>query len=181
MKNPVAFLLILSVAAGLLSACEQKEMRDQPKNEAYEQAKNLPGGLTEMKPPDGTVSRGALLTKRAPQPPLTAAELHRGRQIFNHICSPCHSPLGDGRGMVVRRGFPSPPTFHSDRLRNAPDTHFYDVITNGFGIMYPYANRVAPSDRWAVVAYVRALQLSQHAKVADLPPALRKKLREEAK
>jgi hypothetical protein len=89
---------------------------------------------------------------------------------------PCHSPVGDGDGRVVRRGFPRPPSYHEQRLRDAPDRHFYDVITNGYGIMHSYADRVPPQDRWAIVAYIRALQLSQNAPVAQLPPALRAKL-----
>jgi hypothetical protein len=93
--------------------------------------------------------------------PITLELLRRGQQRFDIYCSPCHSVLGDGDGFIVRRGFPSPPSYHIDRLRNAPDRHFFDVMTNGYGIMYPYADRVNPADRWAIVAYIRALQLSQ--------------------
>jgi mono/diheme cytochrome c family protein len=92
---------------------------------------------------------------------IDRALLARGRERFDIYCAPCHSRLGDGDGMVARRGFPHPPSYHIDRLRNAPDRHFYDVITNGYGVMYPYADRVGPEDRWAIVAYIRALQLSQ--------------------
>jgi mono/diheme cytochrome c family protein len=94
--------------------------------------------------------------------PITMELLHRGQQRFDIYCSPCHSVEGDGDGFIVRRGFPSPPSYHIDRLRNAPDKHFFDVITNGYGIMYPYADRVNPTDRWAIIAYIRALQLSQN-------------------
>jgi mono/diheme cytochrome c family protein len=93
--------------------------------------------------------------------PIDMALLERGRERFDIHCAPCHSRLGDGDGMVARRGFPHPPSYHIDRLRKAPDRHFYDVITNGYGVMYPYGDRVAPEDRWAIVAYIRALQLSQ--------------------
>jgi len=103
-------------------------------------------------------------------PPASAALLARGRDRFDIFCSPCHSIAGDGDGMIARRGFPHPPSYHTDRLRNAPDAHFYSVITNGYGMMYSYADRVAPSDRWAIVAYIRALQLSQNARLADVPP-----------
>ncbi|MGI9025791.1 MAG: c-type cytochrome [Burkholderiaceae bacterium] len=103
-----------------------------------------------------------------PLPP-TIATLRRGRERFNIYCAPCHSEAGDGDGMVVRRGFPRPPSYHTDKLRNAPDAHFYSVITNGYGAMYSYADRVEPDDRWAIVAYIRALQLSQNARVADVP------------
>jgi mono/diheme cytochrome c family protein len=102
--------------------------------------------------------------------------LARGRQRYEIYCLPCHSPVGDGDGPVVRRGFPHPPSYHAPRLRDAPDRHFFDVITNGYGIMHPYADRVAPPDRWAIVAYIRALQLSQHAQASQLPDALRARL-----
>ncbi|MGH8799330.1 MAG: c-type cytochrome [Casimicrobiaceae bacterium] len=102
--------------------------------------------------------------------PITMATLRRGRERFDIYCSPCHSRAGDGDGMVVRRGFPSPPSYHSDRLRNAPDAHYFGVITNGYGAMYSYADRIAPEDRWAIVAYIRALQLSQDARIDDVPP-----------
>ena len=101
-------------------------------------------------------------------PPFTAQVLARGRARFDIFCSPCHSVAGDGDGMVARRGFPHPPSFHSDRLREASDAHFYAVITYGYGAMHSYATRVPPSDRLAIVAYIRALQLSQHAPAARL-------------
>jgi len=100
--------------------------------------------------------------------PVTMQLLERGRQRYDIYCSPCHSVVGDGDGMVARRGFPRPPSYHIDRLRVAPDRHFYDVITGGYGVMYPYGDRVAPADRWAIVAYIRALQLSQHAARTDV-------------
>jgi|SRR5579863_5068203 len=108
--------------------------------------------------------------------PITVALLTTGRQRFNIYCAPCHSQLGDGDGMVVRRGFPAPPSFHTLRLRQAPDSHFYDVMTRGYGAMYPYADRITPAERWAITAYIRALQLSQHAPVAELSGAERQKL-----
>ena len=95
--------------------------------------------------------------------PINDGFLERGREQFNIFCAPCHSRAGDGDGMVARRGFPPPPSYHIARLREAPDSHFYDVISEGYGAMYPYADRIAPEDRWAIVAYIRALQLSQHA------------------
>jgi mono/diheme cytochrome c family protein len=93
----------------------------------------------------------------------------RGRERYNIYCSPCHGQTGQGDGMVVRRGFRRPPTFHQDRLRDAPIGHVYDVITNGFGAMPDYATQIKVEDRWAVIAYVRALQLSEHATLADVP------------
>ncbi|HJT06952.1 MAG TPA: cytochrome c, partial [Stellaceae bacterium] len=101
--------------------------------------------------------------------PATAQVLERGQQRFNVYCSPCHGEAGDGNGMIVQRGFPRPPSYHIDRLRQAPSQHFYDVISNGYGAMYSYAARVAPADRWAIVAYIRALQASQNATLAQVP------------
>jgi mono/diheme cytochrome c family protein len=107
---------------------------------------------------------------------LTAAILDRGEQRFNIYCSPCHGLSGQGDGMIVRRGYRQPPSFHVDRLQQAPIGHFYDVMTNGFGAMPDYRAQVSPRDRWAIAAYVRALQLSQHAASSDLTPDDRQKL-----
>jgi mono/diheme cytochrome c family protein len=113
--------------------------------------------------------------------PITSETLKRGQQRYNIYCVPCHSETGDGDGMVVRRGFPRPLSFHSDALRAAPDAHFYDAITNGYGVMYSYAERVDVHDRWAIAAYIRALQLSQNARLDDVPVADRTKLGAAAK
>jgi mono/diheme cytochrome c family protein len=116
------------------------------------------------------LSRGGTAPLAVVNPlPITTATLRRGRERFDIYCSPCHSQAGDGDGMVVRRGFPAPPSYHTDRLRRAPDAHFFSVITEGYGAMYSYADRIAPEDRWAIVAYIRALQLSQHARIDDVP------------
>ena len=104
--------------------------------------------------------------------PITMQLLERGEDRFDAYCAPCHSRLGDGDGRVARRGFPHPPSYHIERLRNAPDRHFYDVITHGYGVLYPYADRVTPEDRWAIVAYIRALQLSQDAPREALPASV---------
>ena len=101
---------------------------------------------------------------------VTREVLDRGRDRFSIYCVPCHGPAGDGDGIVVQRGFNPPPSYHTDRLRAAPAGHFFDVITNGFGAMPSYASQVPVDDRWAIVAYIRALQLSQSAPIADLPP-----------
>jgi mono/diheme cytochrome c family protein len=106
-------------------------------------------------------------------PPITPALLQRGRERFDIFCAPCHSVAGDGDGFIARRGFPHPPSYHSDALRRAGDEHLYAVITNGYGAMYSYATRLTPQDRMAVVAYIRALQLSQHATLDDVPAAQR--------
>jgi len=100
--------------------------------------------------------------------PIDPQLLARGRERYTIYCAPCHSVVGDGDGLVVRRGFPAPPSYHSERLRRAADSHFYQVISEGYGAMYPYADRISPADRWAIVAYIRALQLSQYAPAAAL-------------
>jgi mono/diheme cytochrome c family protein len=109
-------------------------------------------------------------------PPLTLALLQRGQERFRIACVPCHSELGDGQGIVVQRGFSPPPSYHTERLRGMPTRHIYDVITNGYGAMYSFAARVTPQDRWAIAAYVRALQRSRDATVADLTDEQRKAL-----
>jgi mono/diheme cytochrome c family protein len=151
--SPRATAALFTVLA-LLSGCD--DMTVQPKAGAYSAAALL------VAPAQDSVQWGDTALK---PPPLTLALLQRGQQRFRIDCTPCHSELGDGHGMIVQRGFPAPPSYHSDRLRQAPTQHFYDVMTNGFGAMYSFAGRVSPQDRWAIAAYIRALQLSQH------PPA----------
>jgi mono/diheme cytochrome c family protein len=108
--------------------------------------------------------------------PITQEVLERGRERFDIYCSMCHGRTGEGNGMIVQRGFPVPPSFHIDRLRQAPVGHFFDVMTQGYGIMYSYAERVEPADRWAIAAYIRALQLSRNVTLAELSPAERVEL-----
>lgn len=108
--------------------------------------------------------------------PITREVLERGRERFDIYCAPCHGRTGEGDGMVVQRGFPAPPSYHIERLRNAPVGHFFDVMTQGYGIMYSYAQRVEPNDRWAIAAYIRALQMSRAATLANVPPQERAKL-----
>ena len=115
----------------------------------------------------GTTDNGTLVTTNPL--PVDAALLQRGQERYNIYCQPCHGLAGYGDGMIVKRGFAKPPSYHIDRLRTAPDGHIFDVITNGYGAMYNYAARVTPRDRWAIVAYVRTLQHSQNAPSADLP------------
>jgi cytochrome c553 len=118
---------------------------------------------------------GTNLVEEFPMP-ITRDVLERGQERFDIYCSPCHGRTGDGNGMIVQRGFPAPPSYHIDRLRQAPVGHFFDVITQGYGMMYSYAERVPPADRWAIAAYIRALQRSHDAKLADVPPAERARL-----
>jgi hypothetical protein len=120
--------------------------------------------------------RGQLVTD--PPFPVDRNVLVRGRERFRIFCTPCHGELGDGRGIVVQRGFTAPPDFASDRLREEPLGHFFDVITHGHGVMYSYAARVPPRDRWAIAAYIRVLQFSQHARVSELPDEDRRALEE---
>ena len=152
-----AILLLAGLVA--LGACD--DMSSQPKQKAYSPA------VGPAKVPFGTVE---FQDKPVPAPPVTLALLERGQERFRIYCTPCHSELGDGHGMVVQRGFPPPPSYHIDRLRQAPVQHFYDVMTQGYGAMYSFANRVQPEDRWAIAAYIRALQRSQDATVADVAP-----------
>jgi mono/diheme cytochrome c family protein len=151
--------ILLLAGLLLVGACD--DMTDQPKQKAYSPRvgpASVPSGIVEY------------LDKPPPAPPVTLALLQRGQERFRIDCTPCHSELGDGHGMVVQRGFPAPPSYHIDRLREAPVQHFYDVITNGYGAMYSFADRVRPEDRWAISAYIRALQHSQNATLADVPP-----------
>ena len=184
-----------------LAACERmmQDMYDQPRGKAYRSSELFPDGAASRTPPKGTVvyARGArpgsssgrlgaeeaqrrVRDETAPtQPyPLNETLLLRGRERFNIYCLPCHSPIGDGDGRVVQRGFPAPPSYHSDRLRNVPDRYLFDVMTEGYGVMAPYADRITPADRWAIVAYVRALQLSQHAELDRLPAHIAEGARE---
>jgi hypothetical protein len=164
----------LLLAILLLTSCRQ-QMADQPRYEALE-ASSLFADQRSARPiPIGAIARGFLddgsSASAATTFPFEVTKdiLARGRDRYDIFCSPCHDRLGNGNGMVVRRGFRSPPpTFHMDRLRDVPIGHFYDVITNGFGAMNDYAAQIRPRDRWAIVAYIRVLQFSQNANVRDL-------------
>ena len=169
----------------VLTACRQ-DMHDNPRSEPLEASRVFADGSASRMLVEGTVPRGHLnedeflhTGKVGGQPvtefpfAITRTELDRGQDRFNIYCAPCHSRLGDGRGMVALRGHRQPPSFHIDRLRDAPPGYVYDVITNGFGAMPDYRAQLTPQDRWAVVAYLKALQLSQHATMADVPEAER--------
>lgn len=171
-------LVILLCGASLLTACDN--MAKQPRDKTW-----TPGNTNSANAePDRKVwppqpAPHAIAREDRPQPPpaLTAALLARGKERYEIYCTPCHGYLGDGDGMIVRRGFPQPPSFHGDALRNAPTRHFYEVATNGWGAMYSYADRVGPDDRWAIAAYIRALQTSQNTAAAELPETVRGTLR----
>ena len=161
--------LLFAVLA--LAGCADQSMTQQKRYDTYEPAALWPDD-TEARPlPEGAVAQGDLARAAAlAQPPAVTPELlRRGQEQYGIFCSPCHGLAGHGDGMIVARGFPKPPSYHSARLRAAPAQHFVDVVTNGYGVMYPYAARVEPQDRWAIAAYIRALQLSQGAQVASVP------------
>jgi mono/diheme cytochrome c family protein len=179
---------ILATGLLALAGCRQ-DMHDQPRYEAYEASAFFKDGRASRPPVPGTVARGhlredALLhTGRVGAAfaetfpfPVTREVLARGRERYDIYCSPCHDRVGTGRGMIVQRGYKQPSSFHVERLRALPPGYFFQVVTQGFGVMPGYAAQVPPRDRWAIVAYVRALQLSQHAAVADLPPGERARL-----
>jgi hypothetical protein len=166
-------------ATVLLAGCRQ-DMQDQPRFKPLAQS-DFYADLRSARPPvEGTVARGQLhedeylyTGKVGVNPgdymPFAVTEdiLARGRERFNIYCAPCHSRIGDGNGMIVQRGYKHPPTYHQDRLRKAPLGYFFDVMTNGYGAMPDYASQIPVHDRWCIVAYIRALQLSQNATQAD--------------
>ena len=163
---------ILAIALAL-AGCEDQSMTRQNRYATYGPAALFPDGAEAQPLPDGVVAQGDLAraAEIAKPPQVDARLLAHGRERYDIYCSACHGLSGKGDGMVVRRGFPAPPSYHSARLRAAPAQHFFDVISNGYGVMYSYAARVEPRDRWAIVAYIRALQEAQNAKLAEIPEA----------
>ncbi len=164
-------------------------MQNQPKYKPLHESEFFSDHRSERPMVNDTVPRGYLRVDQARYAgkmggkdvdyfpiPITRADLERGMDRFNIYCSPCHSRLGDGNGMIVRRGYMNPPSYYTDRLMKAPVGHFFDVMTNGFGAMPSYASRVTPDDRWRIAAYIRALQFSQSASINDVPPEDRAKL-----
>jgi len=175
-------LLFLGIALATLTACH-RDMVQQPYKRPLQSSPLFPDGAASRPLVPGTVPQedpgeigpqqtgydhGRLILD-VPVP-ITPQLLARGQERFGIFCAVCHGDDGYGHGMIVQRGFPAPPSFHTDRLRQAPAGHFFDVMTRGYGVMYPYASRVSPEDRWAIVAYIRALEFSQHAPAAALPP-----------
>lgn len=183
-----ASIACLAALAMLFAGC-RLDMHVQPKYLPYEPTAFFDDGRSERPPVPGTVARGHLhldellytgkengvVSNRFPFP-MTHEDLERGRQRYNIYCTPCHDYTGSGRGMIVQRGFPTPPSYHIDRLRQAPVGHFFEVMTNGYGSMYSYASRIEPEDRWRIAAYIRVLQLSQHATIQDVPDSERQTL-----
>jgi hypothetical protein len=182
-------LLMLAWATACLgfgAGCQylRQDMADQPKNRPLSPSEFFPDGRSERPLVENTVARGAIADDELFVPkesnafplPVNRELLERGEERYKIFCTPCHGLQGDGHGMVALRGMKPPPSFHQDRLRQEPNGYIYDVVTNGFGAMYGYSAQIPPRDRWAIIAYVRALQLSRNAKAADLPAELREKL-----
>jgi cytochrome c5 len=159
-------------------------MADQPKDRPLWPSDFFTDGRSARPLVENTVARGAVVEdemaigkeSNAFPLPLNMDLLERGQNRYNIFCSPCHGLQGDGNGMVAMRGMKHPPSYHQDRLRQVPNGYIYDVITNGFGAMLGYSAQVQPRDRWAIVAYLRALQLSRSAKISELPPDVREKI-----
>ena len=181
-RRPVALfgaVLLLIGTAG----CELRQaMYDQEKYEPLEASAFFADGMSFRSQVDGTVAQGQLrldehfyqgkiqgqLAETLPMA-VDRQLLERGRERFNIFCSPCHDKTGSGNGMIVQRGLKQPPSYHQERLREVPVGHFFDVMTNGFGVMYSYASRIPVADRWAIVAYIKVLQLSQNLEFDQLP------------
>lgn len=161
-----AAIAAVLIAGTALYACDNLSV--QKKDNTWRPTQALPDlKLWPLTPPAHTI---ALADVPAKPPPLSLALLERGRQRFDIYCAPCHSPLGDGHGRIVERGFPAPPSFLTGKLRKIKFQQIYDTITHGHGIMYSYASRVMPRDRWAIAAYIRALTQSQDTPLAALSP-----------
>jgi mono/diheme cytochrome c family protein len=151
----------LLFALVLLPGCDKINMVQQPRYDTYGQSGIFPDGMVMQHPPEGTIPRERAAYGLPERPELTPALIERGAERYGIYCVPCHAPDGSGNGVVPQRGFPHPPDLRAQRLREAPSSHFYQVITEGYGIMYSYADRVTPRDRWAIAAYIRTLQAAQ--------------------
>jgi mono/diheme cytochrome c family protein len=178
----------LGAGAFLLTACRQ-DMHNQPRYKPLAATDFFGDGRSARPAVEGTVARGHLRIDQARYSgkvnnedidyfpfPIASADLKRGQQRFNIYCSPCHSRTGDGNGIVVRRGYRQAASYHTEKLIKAPVGHFFDVMTNGFGAMPSYASRIEPDDRWRIAAYIRVLQFSQDATLADVPPEMQSQL-----
>lgn len=165
-------LLVLLGLMALLSGCDVS-MTQQNKYDTYAPAKLWADGTSARPLPEHVVAQGdaARAQAAAHPPPASDALLARGQQRYDIFCAPCHGLDGRGDGIIAQHGFPHPPSYFEPRLMSAPASTFYEAISNGYGVMYSYADRVPPHDRWAIVAYIRALQLSQHATLAQAPEA----------
>lgn len=185
-NHPGIFLILFALIIFSMSfiGCQQKMAREG-RLRSFAPSSFFSNGSSARHPVEGTVARGTFnpdevfmqgkqggIFVKETAVPLTRRLLERGQERFKIYCSPCHGYVGDGQGMIVSRGFSAPPSFHIDRLREAPAGHFFDVISHGFGAMLSYGDRVPPADRWAIIAYIRALQKSQRVRYSELPPSI---------
>lgn len=180
LRSHIVVLLTCAVAVSL-SGC-RRDMQDQPRSKPLRASRFFPDGRLARPVPKGTIARDELndvdvlhtglnngvFAAQFPIP-VTKPVLERGQERYNIFCTPCHGFLGDGNGMIARRGFKWPANLHTDRLRNAPPGYLFQVISNGYGAMPAYRDSIDPKDRWAILAYLRALQLSRSASLADVP------------
>ena len=191
MRNRI-FIAGSSVLLLSLTACRD-DMHNEPRYKPLAESVFFGDHRSARPEVEGTIARGQLRLDDARYTgkiagedvnefpiPIAKEDIERGQARFNIYCTPCHGRLGDGSGMVVQRGFRQPPSYYSQRLMNAPLGHYFDVISNGFGSMASYASRVTPDDRWRIIAYIRALQLSESAKLSDVPADQRQNLPVEA-
>jgi mono/diheme cytochrome c family protein len=189
MKISASVLIGAALVAMALTGCDEairQDMANQPKNRPESPSDFFADGRSVRPLIENTVARGSIDNDvyNVPKdfagfPPAVKVNeklLQRGEDRYKIFCTPCHGLQGNGEGMIAARGMKHPPSYHIDRLRQAPNGYFYDVMTNGFGAMYSYSERITPADRWAIIAYIRALQLSRHAKAADLPGDRRQQL-----
>jgi mono/diheme cytochrome c family protein len=181
LKTRSLSLLPFALSLVLAAACRQ-DMHNQPKYRPLRSSDFFANSSSARPLVQGVVARGtlnddsafftgkngAMFVSELPFP-ATQDVLDRGQERFNIYCTPCHDSTGAGNGLVVQRGYPKPPSFHIDRLRKIEAGYYFDVMTNGFGRMPDYRGQITPRDRWNIVAYIRALQLSQHAATSDVP------------
>jgi len=180
---------VLLAACGIfLAGCNEEllrqDMANQPKNRPLSESDFFADGRSERPLIENTVARGSIANdelvvakdSNAFPVPIDEKLLERGESRYKIYCTPCHGLQGDGNGMIVMRGMKRPPSYHIDRLRQSPNGYYFDVITNGFGSMYSYSAQISPKDRWAIIAYIRALQLSRNAKASELPESVRGKI-----
>jgi Cytochrome C oxidase, cbb3-type, subunit III len=187
MSSKYSSLALVLLVAGGIVGCDntlRQDMANQPRVNPLAPSEFFADGRSERPVLENTVARGSVENDTLFVPkdsnvfplPLTKELLQRGQERYEIFCTPCHGLQGDGQGMVAMRGMKHPPSYHQERLRAEPNGYYYDVVTNGFGAMYGYSAQIQPRDRWAIIAYVRALQLSRNAPVGELPAELKEKL-----
>lgn len=187
MSSRYSSLVLLLLTACGIAGCDntlRQDMANQPRVNPLAPSQFFDDGRSGRPIIDNTVVRGSVENDSLYEPKdsnafplaLTRELLQRGQERYVIFCTPCHGLQGDGQGMVAMRGMKHPPSYHQERLRAEPNGYYFDVVTNGFGAMYGYSSQIPPRDRWAIIAYVRALQLSRNAPVGELPTELREKL-----